>query len=439
MTSSGIPRHVPGGGTHPWSPGILGLLGAWLLMAPATFGYLGHPAAFSDWACGALLVALAAGALHPRHGLAAQWGAAAVGAWLLLAPLALWAPAPGYIVSLWTGILAIVFSVLMPRVRAEREIPGPNVPPGWSYNPSGMLQRAPIITLAFFGFFIAQYMAGYQLGYHEGARDPFFGEGTREVLTSDVSEAFPVPDAGLGAVVYLIEAMLGFAGGRSRWRTMPWMVLLFGMLVVPAGVVAILLIILQPLAVGAWCTFCLATAVITLLMISPASDEALASLQFLGRSRRAGRSLWRTFWLGGPAVVLPADGPAFPDDDSSWFANAMGIHRITPTLALAAVLGAGLMFTPAIFGMTGAAADSNHLVGPLVITFSVIALADVARTVRWLNIPLGLWLAVAPWFLDGFASGSLWSTMGAGLLLVVLSVPRGRIQDKFAGFNRYIV
>lgn len=35
---------------------------------------------------------------------------------------------------------------------------------------------------------------------------------------------------------------------------MPWMVAFFGILVVPLGIVSITLIILQALAVGAWCT-----------------------------------------------------------------------------------------------------------------------------------------------------------------------------------------
>src|SRR5690606_35833532 len=163
-------------------------------------------------------------------------------------------------ISMLAGTLAIVFATLLPRAALEKDPPGHDIPPGWNYNPSGRSQRAPIIGVAFLGFFIAQYMAAFQLGFHDAPWDPFFPDGTRSVLTSDVSKAFPVSDAGLGAFAYLIEALTGFVGGPRRWRTMPWMVLLFGVLIVPAGIISIMLIILQPLAVGAWCTFCLLTA-----------------------------------------------------------------------------------------------------------------------------------------------------------------------------------
>jgi hypothetical protein len=300
--------------------------------------------------------------------------------------------------------------------------------------------------MALAGFFLAQYMAGYQLGYHPVPWDPFFGDGTRRVLESDVSKAFPVSDAGLGAFAYLVEALTGFVGGARRWRTMPWMVLLFGVMVVPAGAVSLVLIILQPVAVGAWCGFCLLTALATLLMISPAADEVVASLQFLLRARRAG-GFWGAFWRGdaffGEEGIGYEDGTGEPRSEkagsSSWIATALGVSHLTPTLALCAAAGVWLMLTPAVLGVTGAAADSAYVVGPLVISVSVVALADVARSVRWLNLPLALWLAASPWLLEGAGEASRWNSVAAALLLAVLSIPRGRIGDRFGSFTKYIV
>ena len=83
-------------------------------------------------------------------------------------------------------------------------------------------------------------MAAYQLGYTTTVWEPFFTPGTAAILTSDVSKAFPISDAGLGAVAYLIEALMGFMGDKHRWRTMPWMVTFFGILVVPLGLVSII-------------------------------------------------------------------------------------------------------------------------------------------------------------------------------------------------------
>jgi hypothetical protein len=68
----------------------------------------------------------------------------------------------------------------------------------------------------------------------------------------------------------------------------------------PLGAVSVLLVILQPVLFDAWCTLCLASAVISVLMIGPAMDEVLASLQHLVRQARRGRSAWRVFW-GLPA------------------------------------------------------------------------------------------------------------------------------------------
>jgi hypothetical protein len=415
------------------------ILGAWLSVCPWTFGYAGTPSAWSDRAGGLLLFALGAAMLRPRLAVAAQWGAAGVGTLLLLSPLALWAESPAaFALSTLAGSLAIAFSILLPRAPLERHDAGEEVPPGWSYNPSAWSQRAPIIAMAFLGYFAAQYMAAYQLGYHDLPWDPFFGDGTRRVLESEVSKAFPVSDAGLGAVAYLIEALTGFAGGTRRWRTMPWMVLLFGVMVVPAGVISILLIVLQPIAVGAWCALCLFTALTTLLMISPAADEVVAALQGLGRARRAG-TFWRVLFLGAPAADEGApDGARAATGSRGWISTALGVNRFTPSLVIAALLGAWLMLSPSVFGSSGAAASSNHLAGPLVVTFAVIAWAEVGRSARWILLPLGAWVAAGTWFLDGGNAAARWNDLAAGAALVALAFPRGKIEERFGGFERAI-
>lgn len=77
---------------------------------------------------------------------------------------------------------------------------------------------------------------------------------------------------------------------------MPWIVILFGFAVGPLGAVSILLVILQPVLFDSFCTLCLVTALISVVMIGPALDESLASLQHLRRRKGEGASLWRTFW-----------------------------------------------------------------------------------------------------------------------------------------------
>jgi hypothetical protein len=190
----------------------------------------------------------------------------------------------------------------------------PDTPPGWSYNPAAWSQRLPLVALATVGFVIAGYLALYQAGVFDTVWDPVFGDGSRVVLTSwvakDTQRMFGVSDAALGALGYLADAITGVVGSTRRWRTMPWLVLLFGVFVGPLGAVSVLLVVMQPF-VGGWCFLCLVTALISVVMIGPAMDEVLASLQFLQRERRAGRSVWRALWGLSPDPAAPAAVPAW--------------------------------------------------------------------------------------------------------------------------------
>lgn len=177
-----------------------------------------------------------------------------------------------------------------------------DIPPAWDYNPSSWSQRLPLVIVAFVGFLIASYLGAYQLRIIKHVWDPSFGNGSERILNSSVSRVLPIPDALLGALGYLLDVVSGVIGGPSRWRTMPWIVIIFGIAVGPLGMVSILLVILQPLQFHAWCTLCLASALISIIMISPATDELLASLQYLQRAKRHGHSFWAAFW-GKPEVT----------------------------------------------------------------------------------------------------------------------------------------
>lgn len=149
------------------------------------------------------------------------------------------------------------------------------------------------------GFAVAAYLSLFQMKIIADVWEPFFGKGSRTILTSSISYVLPVPDAVLGAAGYLLDAVTGIIGGRSRWRTMPWIVIIFGVAVGPLGAVSILLVIFQPVLFNSWCTLCLASALISVLMIGPAMDEVLASLQFIKSATRRGESAWKAFWKGG--------------------------------------------------------------------------------------------------------------------------------------------
>jgi len=261
-----------------WVQAANAALALWLLATPFTIGTSGTALAWSDVASGIAVLALAAVAMAPHRGWA-SWSIAVVGVWLLIAPLLFWAPdAATYANDTLVGALLIVFGFVIPM---GMRMPGPDTPKGWTYNPSAWAQRAPIVVLSLLGFLIARYMAAYQLGHISSVWDPFFGDGSRRVLDSDASRAWPVSDAGLGAMgamTYVLEVLMALMGDSRRWRTMPWMVAGFGLVVVPLGIVSIVLVIMQPVVVGAWCTPCLATAVLMLAMIPLALDEVVAMI-----------------------------------------------------------------------------------------------------------------------------------------------------------------
>lgn len=182
-----------------------------------------------------------------------------------------------------------------PRSNATGE--DDTLPPGWSYNPSAWWPaRIPILILAVIGLGISSYLALFQWDAISEVWEPFFGNGSRTILHSSVSRLLPFPDAALGALGYLGDAVSGAIGGPDRWRRMPWIVILFGVAVGPLGAVSITLVIVQPVLFHAWCTLCLASALISTLMIAPALDETLASLQYLKRVHQSGGSMWRALW-----------------------------------------------------------------------------------------------------------------------------------------------
>ncbi|MDO8502001.1 MAG: vitamin K epoxide reductase family protein [Gemmatimonadaceae bacterium] len=438
--------HAPMAMAHgqgaPWAHFANMTLGLWLITSAFALGYRSTALQLSDVVSGALVIMLAALSLsrRPFWKLWAPWANSLVGLWLLFAPLVFWAPtAAAYSNDTLVGALVVVFAILapgMPMPPGMSMEPGPDVPPGWSYNPSSWPQRAPIIALALVGFFLSRQMAAFELGHVTTLTDPFFRMGTERVLTSDVSRAFPIPDAGLGAIAYMVEFLMGFMGDKRRWRTMPWMVTFFGILVVPLGIVSITLIILQPLAVGAWCTPCLIAAVAMLIMIALTLDEVVAMGQFLVQARREGQPFWRVFWLGGTLRDLPEVGPTRADVVS---AKAMVWGVALPwNLLLCAGLGVWLMFTPSVLGSAGTAAHSDHLFGALIVTIAVIALADVGRAARFVNLFLGAWIIAAPWLLAGASSASTWSDAIAGAVVILLSFPRGRVGERYGTWERFI-
>ena len=171
------------------------------------------------------------------------------------------------------------------------------VPPGWHHNPSRWSHRLPMAVLSAVGCAVAVYLGLVQVGVFGHAWDPLFGGGSDRVLRSGIAEALPVPDALLGAAYYAADLALLFVGASDRWRSRPWAAVAFGLLAGPAGLTSLLLVIAQPLVVGAWCTLCLLSAACSLAMAVPASLELWAALHEV-RRRHVGGAGWAEALFG---------------------------------------------------------------------------------------------------------------------------------------------
>lgn len=177
-----------------------------------------------------------------------------------------------------------------------------NVPP-YNHNPSAWSQRIPICLLAFVAAAISAHLSLYQWGLIESSYDPVFGNSSNDVLTSDTAKTMygilGIHDASLGVLAYLGDAILGFAGSTRRWQYRPWLVILFGIDVIPLGIVSVILVICQAFIVGEWCFLCLVTAAISLVLVYWAWDEVRVSLAYLRvvwTEHHDKRLLWDAVW-----------------------------------------------------------------------------------------------------------------------------------------------
>lgn len=425
------------------------MLGTWLLTQPPLIGVVEPLLRWTEITCGMLLIVFASLSLS-WHASWARWISAAIGAVVMAAPFVLWTDNPtAYLSDTLVGMLIFGFAVgPKPEVGPSpvARVTGPEVPPGWTYNPSSWTQRIPIIALALIGLYVSRYLAAYQLGYVSDVWEPFFQgsaqdprNGTEEIITSEVSEAWPVSDAALGGYTYGLEILTGIVGSRARWRTMPWLVLLFGLMIAPLGIVSIFFIIIQPIWIGTWSTLALIGAAAMLIQIPYSLDEMVAVGQFLRRRARAGKNLLRVFLFGDTDEGGARDVPDEFDRPARAIMKDVAIGGVSLpwNLAIAAVLAASLLFTRVTFGADPPIANWDHLLGSLALTVISIAAAEVARPVRFLLVPIGAALCVTP-FAFGAEALHAASDVLLGLTLVGLSIRRGELSAQYGSWNRLI-
>ena len=178
-----------------------------------------------------------------------------------------------------------------------------------------------------------------------------------------------------------------------------------------------------------------------LIQIPYSVDELIATGQFLAERRRKGKSVILAFLRGDTME----GGRKMEDEDFSGSPWAIikdmlgGGVNLPWSLVFCVAIGVWLMCTRLIFATEGAQANSDHLIGSLVITISITALAESARPARFINMLLAIPLMAAPWMLDGGSPVADWAGVMAGVLLILSSIPRGKIENHYGSWSRYLV
>ena len=157
-----------------------------------------------------------------------------------------------------------------------------------------------------------------------------------------------------------------------------------------------------------------------------------------GARRQQGRPLWYLL-LHGDTM---AGGSADYSDNFEAPAGAVLREMLLSgvglpwTLAASTAIGVALMCTRLLFDTSGIAADNDHIIGSLVVTFSIMAWGEVARPLRFVNIGFGAWLIVAPWVIGGYTGIAAAASVLFGIALIWLAFPVGRIASHFGAWDR---
>lgn len=91
------------------------------------------------------------------------------------------------------------------------------------------------------------------------------------------------------------------------------------------------------------------------------------------------------------------------------------------------------MFAPGLLGLSSTAADNDHIVGPVIVTFSVIAFWECTQVMRKYNIPLGVWLLLAPWILGYEETVAIVNDMSTGFFVILLSLIKMKVEKHYGG------
>jgi SPW repeat-containing protein len=99
---------------------------------------------------------------------------------------------------------------------------------------------------------------------------------------------------------------------------------------------------------------------------------------------------------------------------------------------LPALAGIWLMMSPAVLAYADPARANDRIIGPIVVSLAIIAMWEISRPLRWVNVLLGTWLLIAPWLLAYPPSGR-WNSLATGAVVLGFSLVKGKRTHDFGG------
>lgn len=100
---------------------------------------------------------------------------------------------------------------------------------------------------------------------------------------------------------------------------------------------------------------------------------------------------------------------------------------------ISCLIGLWLMLSPAVLPVNQSAAGNNHIIGPWVMTFSIISLWNINRNILKANAVLGAWLLLALLVFDYSRLFILLSNGVCGVSLLLLSLSVKRKGENYGG------
>jgi len=99
---------------------------------------------------------------------------------------------------------------------------------------------------------------------------------------------------------------------------------------------------------------------------------------------------------------------------------------------IATVIGLWLMAAPAVLGYGAPASTVDRIIGPIAASVGWISVWAVTRPIRWLNLPLGAALVLAPLALS-YPGVAFANSIALGVALAAFAPVRGKPTARFGG------